>query len=92
MVDIKKLAKLTGIHLTDEEEHTLTPQLIAVEELLNKVKNYQIEQPTTSWHDLLWLASHPSQTGNPDGDSDAILSNVKHPLVGHAIEIKWFVE
>jgi len=30
--------------------------------------------------------------GVSDGDPDRIIANVDHPIVGHAVEVKGFVE
>lgn len=92
MIDIKKLAKLTGLELTPSQEELFSHQLWSVVELLEKVKWYDIVQPTTTRHDILGLETQPSKTGISDGSSDAILENIAHPITGHAVEVKAFVE
>lgn len=61
MLDITKLAKLTGIYLKPDEQSLLQIQLESVASLLDKVKEYDLPTPTTTWHDLLGLQSIPSQ-------------------------------
>ena len=92
MIDIQKLAKLTGIQISSDEEKTLGSQLESVVGLLEKVKNYDIEQPSQTWHELLGLQSTPQQNAIPDGNATALIENVDHTIVGHAIEVKAFVE
>ncbi len=92
MIDIQKLAKLTGLHLSTDEEKVLWQQLESVASLLDKVKDYEIDTPTTTRHDILWLETKPSKTWVPDGTPEWILHNIAHPIVGHAVEVKAFVE
>ena len=92
MINIEKLAKLTWLHLTSEEEATLWQQLESVASLLDKVKDYDIPRPTTTRHDILGLETKPSKIGISDGTADWILYNIAHPITGHAIEVKAFVE
>lgn len=92
MVNIQKLAYLTGIHLWADEQDKLGLQIESVVSLLEKVKHYDIPTPTQSWHEVIGLHTIPSQEQIVDGSSDAILANVAHPLVGHAVEMKAFVE
>ena len=92
MIDIQKLAKLTGIHLSVDEQRRLWWQLESVVDLLEKVKNYDIEQPSQTWQELLGLQSTPQQNAIPDGNATALIENVDHTIVGHAIEVKAFVE
>ena len=92
MVDIKKLAKLTGIELSEDEQAKFALQLESVVGLLEKVKNYDIDTPSQSWYEILGLQSVPNTTGTPDGNPELLIENVDHPIVGHAIELKAFVE
>ena len=92
MIDIQKLAQLTGLELTADKEVKFTTQLESVITLLEKIKSYDIDASQESWHDLLGLATTPSITWVSDGTPEAIMENVEHPLVGHAIEVKAFVE
>ena len=92
MIDIEKLAKLTWLQLTADENLKFSTQLESVVTLLEKVKHYDIPDSTTSWHELLWLETIPKKTGVSDGDPDRIIANVDHPIVGHAVEVKGFVE
>lgn len=92
MIDIKKLAKLTWIILQPDEEKTLSYQLESVASLLDKVKEYNINQPNTTRHTILWLESKPSKSWLSDGTPEWILNNINHPITGHAIEVKAFVE
>lgn len=92
MIDIQKLAKLTGIQLSEDEQNKLGLQLESVVGLLEKVKNYDIEQPSQTWHELLGLQTTPQKNALVDGDATAIIANVDHTIVGHAIEVKAFVE
>lgn len=59
---------------------------------MEKVKNYDIEQPSQNWHEILGLQSTPEQNTIPDGNATALIENVDHTIVGHAIEVKAFVE
>lgn len=92
MADIQKLAKLTGIHLSADEQKKFEWQINSVVDLLEQVKQYDIEPPTQSWHELIGLQTLPQKNGISDGDTDAILQNIDHTIVGHAIEVKAFVE
>lgn len=92
MIDIKKLSKLTWLHLNEDEEKTLWKQIESVVSLLDKVKDYDIPNPTNTRHNILWLETKPSKLGIPDGTSEWILKNIDHPIIGHAIEVKAFVE
>lgn len=92
MVDIQKLAKLTGLRLSADEEKVLWQQLESVVSLLDKVKDYDIPAPTTTRHAILWLQTQPSKTWLPDGTPEWILHNIAHPITGHAVEVKAFVE
>lgn len=92
MIDIQKLAKLTGIHLSTDEENKLGLQLESVVSLLEKVKNYDVQPSNESWYDLIWLETLPQVDGIPDGDANLILENVDHPVVWHAVEVRAFVE
>ncbi len=92
MIDIKKLAKLTGIQLSSDEQDKLGLQLESVVGLLEKVKNYDVQSSDESWYDLIGLETIPQMNGIPDGDPDLILENIDHPIVGHAVEVRAFVE
>lgn len=61
MIDIKKLAKLTGLELSADEQAKFGLQLESVVDLLEKVKNYDIDTPSQSWHELLGLQTIPNQ-------------------------------
>lgn len=91
-MDITKLAQLTGLHLTAAEMSTLEPQLESVITMLEKVKKIEISKPTQSWHELLGLTTNPSNALHPDSTPDKILSNVQHPVIGHAVEVAKFIE
>lgn len=92
MIDIKKLAKLTGLKLTSEQEQKFTIQLSEVVDMLDQIKNYTIEKPNYTRQSLLWLQSYPSKEGISDSNPDAILKNVAHPITGHSVEVRAFVE
>lgn len=92
MIDIQKLAQLTGLDISSEQEEKLRPQLESVVTLLEKVKNYDVEDTQESWYDLLGLESLPSIQGSSDGIPEALIENIDHTIVGHAIEVKAFVE
>ena len=92
MIDIHKLAQLTGLQLTSDEIATLQPQLESVVSLLDKVKDYDLTEQTTTWHELLGLESIPMKDGNSDAIPDQILTNIAHTIVGHAVEVRAFVE
>lgn len=92
MINIQKLAKLTWLLLSPEEETTLWQQLESVASLLDKVKECDIPTPTTTRHDILGLETKPSKTWLPDGTPEWILHNIAHPITGHAVEVKAFVE
>ena len=92
MINIQKLAKLTGLHLSPQEESHLGQQLESVVSLLDTIKDYDIPQPETTRHGLLGLQTTPSKSGIADGTPDGILHNVAHPITGHAVEVKAFVE
>ena len=53
MIDIQKLASLTGIHVSPDDEVRLRSELESVISLLEKVKNYDVQPSDVSWHDLL---------------------------------------
>lgn len=95
-MDIHHLAKLTWINLTPEKAEKLSQQLDAIVDMLEKVKAIQIDKPSHSWHELLQMQAKVSDAGTssslPIVDSESLLANVRHPLVGHAIAIKGFVE
>lgn len=92
MIDIKKLAKLTGLALTPAQEEKFTNQLAGVVDMLDQIKHYSIEKPSYTRYSLLGLQSHPSKEGVSDSNPDALLANVAHPVTGHAIEVRAFVE
>jgi Asp-tRNA(Asn)/Glu-tRNA(Gln) amidotransferase C subunit len=92
MIDIQKLAKLTWLHLSTEEQQHLWQQLESVASLLDKVKEYDIPTPTTTRHDILWLETKPSKSWISDGTPKWILRNIAHPITGHAVEVRAFVE
>lgn len=92
MIDIQKLAKLTWLRLSSDEQVLLWQQLESVASLLDKVKEYDVPTQSKTRHDILWLASKPSKTGISDGTPDGILQNVAHPITGHAVEVRAFVE
>ena len=92
MIDIKKLAKLTGLALTPAQEDKFSTQLSGVVDMLDQIKDYKIQKPDYTWHSLLWLQSIPSQEWNSDSNPDAIIKNIAHPITGHAVEVKAFVE
>lgn len=81
MIDIQKLAKLTGIHLSEHEQDKLRLQLESVVSLLEKVKNYDVQPSDESWYDLIGLATIPQTDGIADGTPDAIIENINHPIV-----------
>ena len=92
MIDIQKLAKLTWLRLSTDEQQHLWQQLESVISLLDKVKEYDVPTPTTTRHDILWLATTPSKAWLPDGTPEWILRNISHPITGHAVEVRAFVE
>ncbi len=92
MIDIQKLAKLTWLRLSTDEQQLLWQQLESVASLLDKVKEYDVPTQSKTRHDILWLASKPSKTGISDGTPDWILQNIAHPITGHAVEVRAFVE
>lgn len=95
-MDIHHLAALTGISLTAERTEKLSHQLENIIDMLDKVKSIHIEKPSHSRHELLQMqakiSDEKSSSALPVVESDALLANVQHPLVGHAIVIKGFVE
>ena len=62
MIDIQKLAQLTGLEISPKQEEVLRPQLESVVMLLEKVKNYNVGETQESWHDLLGLQTIPTTT------------------------------
>lgn len=93
---IHHLAMLTGITLSPEREEKIGRQLDTIVDMLEKVKAIQIEKPSHSWHELLQMQATISDTETssslPIVDPESLLANVRHPLIGHAIAIKGFVE
>ena len=53
MIDIKKLAKLTGLALTPAQEDKFSTQLSGVVDMLDQIKDYKIQKPDYTWHSLL---------------------------------------
>lgn len=53
IIDIKKLAKLTGLKLTPAQEEKFTTQLSEVVDMLDQIKNYTIEKPSYTRQSLL---------------------------------------
>ena len=92
MIDIKKLAKLTGLKLSPSQEEKFSGQLNSVVDMLDQIKNTTIDTPEYTRYSLLWLQSIPSTTWISDSSPDALLQNVEHPITWHAIEVKAFVE
>jgi len=92
MLDIKKLAKLTGLHLSPRQEEKLSKQLHSIVDMLDQIKNTVLPEPEKKRHDVLRLQSIPSKEGNSDSNPDRLLTNVDHPVLGHAVEVKGFVE
>lgn len=92
MIDIKKLAKLTGLKLSPNQEEKFSGQLNSVVDMLDQIKNTTIDTPEYTRYSLLWLQSVPSTTWISDSSPDALLQNVEHPITWHAIEVKAFVE
>lgn len=92
MIDIKKLAKLTGLKLSPSQEEKFSGQLNSVVDMLDQIKNTTIETPDYTRYSLLWLQSIPSTTWISDSNPDLLLQNVEHPITGHAVEVKAFVE
>lgn len=92
MIDIKKLAKLTWLKLTSTQEKKFSEQLDSVVNMLDQIKNTNIDTPDYTRHSLLGLQSVPSTEGSCDCSADALLRNVQHPVLWHAIEVKAFVE
>ncbi len=92
MIDIQKLAKLTGLHLTPQEEEKFWPQLESAVHLLEKVKNFQTTEGSEDRYSLLDLHTTPNNTLTPDSDPQRLLANIAHPLIGQAVEVSKFVE
>ena len=90
MIDVKKLARLTGIHIPEEQIPDMKSNLEKVVSMLDVIKNTDIPTQTESWHSLLWLQSIPSQRQEHKDNSLALLKNVQHPVTGNTIEIKSF--
>lgn len=53
MIDIKKLAKLTGLKLSPSQEEKFSGQLNSVVDMLDQIKNTTIETPDYTRHSLL---------------------------------------
>ncbi len=81
MIDIKKLAKLTGLALTPAQEEKFSTQLGGVVDMLDQIKHYTIEKPNYTWHSLLGLQSHPSSVHNasPKACINALFSWTRKP-------------
>lgn len=87
---------LTGLTLSPEREEKIARQLETIVDMLEKVKAIPIEKPSHSWHELLQMQATISDANSssplPIVDPESLLANVRHPLIGHAIAIKGFVE
>lgn len=95
-MDIHHLAMLTGITLTPTQEEKFARQLESIVDMLEKVKAVVIDKPSVSRHQLLQMQATISDAETssslPIVDPESLLVNVRHPLIGHAIAIKGFVE
>jgi Asp-tRNA(Asn)/Glu-tRNA(Gln) amidotransferase C subunit len=53
MINIKKLAKLTGLKLSPSQEEKFSGQLNSVVDMLDQIKNTTIETPDYTRYSLL---------------------------------------
>lgn len=81
MVDIQKLASLTGIQLSSTQQSKLELQIQSVISLLEQVKEYDLPEPHVSWHEIVGVTTVPQKEQVADATPDAIINNIDHAMI-----------
>ena len=86
--ELKRLQKLSNIHLSDEEKELLRGQMdniIAFLEKLNDIGTTWIEPLS---HPVCGHITDPQNSAVNEVDDGSLVSNIQHKMVNNAVKIK----
>lgn len=88
---LKKLQELAAIQLEDTEVEEFKDSLSSIIAYLNKLQEVQVEEDF-ALSGVTWNYIQAREWEKNCKDSDALLANVEHEIIGNSITITSFVD